>query len=536
MTESSTCLRHDACPACPSSDACAVYDDGHAHCFSCGSHFPRYEDPQVEQKVIHRPEDFLQIQAVDLPKRHITASVCRSHGYGIASRNGRNVQVAEYCDATGNVVAQKIRTEAKEFFIEGDAKKMKLWPEWRWKPGGKRLLITEGEIDCLSWQTLGGDRWPAVSVPNGAAGAAKAIKKSIEFVESFEHVILCFDNDEAGRTATEEVCQILSPGKVSIMRLPDGSKDICEAIQQGKGELLVNAFWGAVPFRPDGIVGSDKILEALLQPLKTGHPYPWAGLTKKLHGARTGELVTLTAGTGIGKSTVAAAIGHHWIRSGLRIGYISLEESLTRTAERLVGLELRKPLHLSREGADEKILRDTWHNVFAGRVCVFNHFGSMDAQTLLSRVKFMRQAEGVDFVVIDHLSILVSGWDSADGDERRLIDNVMTSLRSICEQTGVGMLLISHLRSTDSRSKSHEEGAMPRLADLRGSKSIAQLSDAAIAVVRDQTSEEDANLSTLVVLKNRFSGETGVACHLRYDIATGTLQETEVAEAVEYGF
>jgi twinkle protein len=136
-------------------------------------------------------------------------------------------------------------------------------------------------------------------------------------------------------------------------------------------------------------------------------------------------------------------------------------------------------------------------------------------------------AEKVDVLFIDHLSILVSGW--GDGDERRLIDNVMTALRSqVCEATGVGMILVSHLRRTEGRSA--ERGGQVELSHLRGSQAISQLSDACIALSRD-TMGEDNNLTQISVLTNRFSGELGVAAHLRWDPDTG--RHTEVEPAFE---
>jgi len=532
MTES-ICLRHEPCPECPSTDACAVYDDGHAHCFSCGTHFPKFPGGESESKAVvthTAASGFLQIKPVDLPSRQITESVCRNNGYGVAQWKGQQVQVANYCTADGQVVAQKVKTASKEFSIIGDAKAMTLWPQHRFRPGGKRLLLTEGETDLLCWQTLAGDRWPACSIPNGAAGAKNAVAKAIDFVESFEEVVICFDNDEAGRKATAAVCEILTPGKARVMRLPEGTKDICDAVQKGHSKELVQAYWEATPSRPDGIVGGAEILKALLNPPQRGFTYPWEGLTNLLLGLRRGELVTLTAGTGVGKSLVAGLIAHHLIKQGQRIGYISLEESLTRTAERLVGAQLRRPLHLGRDGVSPQELAQCWNDHFDGRVAVFNHFGSMDAETLMTRVRYMRIAEKVDFIILDHLSILVSGW--GDGDERRLIDNVMTTLRSICEQTGVGMLLISHLRAPDQGRKTHEEGGRPRLSELRGSKSISQLSDAVIAIVRDQLGE-DPNVSEVWVLKNRFTGQVGRACCLRYETETGCMEECDGGQFAE---
>ncbi|MAA65250.1 MAG: topoisomerase [Alteromonadaceae bacterium] len=523
MTESQL-IRHDPCPKCDSSDACAVYDDGHAFCFSCNTHFPESGEPVEALPERKTAAGLLKVCYSAIPKRKISVDVARSNGYGSATWNGQQVQVAEYCNDRGEVVAQKVKTADKRFTILGDAKQMRLWPMHRFNSGGKRLLITEGETDLLAWQSLPsqGNRWPAVSVPNGAPAARKAIAKCLDFVESFEEVILCFDNDDAGRDAVDDVCNLLTPGKVKVMQLPSGCNDICDAVQQGYSKELQDLYWAASPKRPDGIVGSEEILEALLKKPDPGVDYPWKGLTDILHGLRRKELVTLTAGTGVGKSSVAGLIAHSLVKRGVRIGYISLEESLARTAERLVSAELGVPLHLHRRGVTDEMLESTWNDVFDGQVVIFNHFGSMDAEGLTQRVKYMRVAEGVDFVFVDHLSILVSGW--GDGDERRLIDNVMTELRSICEQTGVGMVLISHLRSPTQGEKSHEEGGRPKLNQLRGSKAISQLSDAVIAIQRDQQGD-DPHTSEVVVLKNRFSGRTGLACKLQYDVDSGLMNE-----------
>ena len=64
---------------------------------------------------------------------------------------------------------------------------------------------------------------------------------------------------------------------------------------------------------------------------------------------------------------------------------------------------------------------------------------------------------------------------------------------------------------------------------LRGSHSIAQISDAVIALERDQqaTDPVKANTTTVRVLKNRYAGETGVATYLLYDKETGRMQEID---------
>ena len=49
--------------------------------------------------------------------------------------------------------------------------------------------------------------------------------------------------------------------------------------------------------------------------------------------------------------------------------------------------------------------------------------------------------------------------------------------------------------------------------------------DGVIGFERDQQNESQSNIMTARVLKNRYSGETGVACDLVYNKDTGRLSE-----------
>jgi twinkle protein len=113
-----------------------------------------------------------------------------------------------------------------------------------------------------------------------------------------------------------------------------------------------------------------------------------------------------------------------------------------------------------------------------------------------------------------------------EGDERRAIDNIMTRIRSIVEETGAGIILVSHLRKIQG-DKGHENGVSVSLSHLRGSNSIAQLSDTVIALERNQQAEDDLESRTtkLRVLKCRYTGDVGMATALTYDKETGRLSE-----------
>jgi twinkle protein len=241
-------------------------------------------------------------------------------------------------------------------------------------------------------------------------------------------------------------------------------------------------------------------------------------------GIRRGELIVMTSGTGIGKSSVCRELVCHLVRCGKKVGVLMLEESVKRTSQNLMGIHLNCPPYWWKErGINEEQKREAF-DATVGQVVLFDHFGSVDPENLLARVRYMTKALGCEYVFLDHLSIVVSGL--GDGDERRLIDNTMTALRSLVEETQIALFVVSHLRRP-AGEQGHEQGAQTSLSQLRGSHSIAQLADAVIGFERDQQDAENGNLLVLRVLKNRYTGETGLAGGLRWYRDSGRLVEIE---------
>jgi twinkle protein len=359
-----------------------------------------------------------------------------------------------------------------------------------------------------------------VSIPDGAKSAKRSIQRQLEWLQGYEEIVLFFDNDDAGREAAKDAASVLPPSKCKIARL-EAYKDASDALQANDSDSIRRAIWDAKTYRPDGIVEAKNLLEVITTPNPPcAHEYPYQGLQNKLHGIRYGELVCVTAGSGVGKSSFCRELATHLLNSGERVGYLALEESNRRTALGLMSCAEGKAFHIgehSREDltdAYDKTLKD-WN------LYLFDGFGSFDPDVIYNRVEYMAQGLDVKVVILDHLSILLSGLD---GDERRIIDQTMTRLRSLVERTGISMFLVSHLKRTSS-DQNHEEGARVTLGQLRGSAAIAQLSDAVIALERNQQTN---STTTLRVLKNRYTGEVGPACELIYDLATSRFIEHEV--------
>ena len=516
----STLVKHEPCPDCGSCDNLGRFDDGHGYCFGCG----RYEHGEGEgAQVTHRSNDALCVgDYVPLLKRRLREETLRKFDYRIAEP----YHYATFYDAKGNAVAQKRRGADKKFKWIGDPKKAVLFGQQVWQSGGKMIVVTEGELDAMSLSQVQENRWPVVSVKDGAAGATKSIRGSIEFLCSFEKVIFMFDSDDAGAAAAVECAELMPPGKASIAAL--SLKDANEMLVAGREKDLVDCMWRAKPFRPDGIVSGSELWEVLQRPDPVREAsYPYAELDQKLLGLRRSEVVTFCAGTGVGKSTVLREIAYSLIQQDEKVGYVALEETVKRTALQLMSIHLNRPLHLNPLAPDDPELHRAYvETVGSDQVCFYDHFGSRESEVLLSKIRFMATGLGCRWVILDHISIVVSGLESREG-ERVLLDRAMTNLASLARELNIGLLVVCHLRK--GKGTPFEEGGQISLVDLRGTAGIAQLSDIVVALERDQQSGEDK--TTLVrVLKNRFSGFTGEAGELLWDEKTGRLKDVEVFE------
>lgn len=543
------------CISCDSSDAMTIYPKGDAYCFSCETYFsPRkVEQGETDDMPDKTPEPRQRapsvmevLQPAAVPERGLDRQTLEYYGVGVTHSltNGEVDGLVFPVYRDGERVGEKSKNlTEKQYTASGSTKNPDLFGSWRCREGGKLLIITEGEEDCMSAHQLlrnAGKEYNVVSLPNGAN--TSAIRKNLEWVETFESVVLNLDNDEIGQKAAKEIADVITPGKVRIMSLPvKDANDFLLARHSGMDYLkYLNR---AKSYQPDGIVNLadcwDVMWEDTNQP---SVPFPWQGLNDKLYGLRERELLTLTAGTGIGKSAVVRELEHHLLKTTEdRIGVLALEESVGRTGWGIVSVEANLNLAVKEERAralaEGRITQEDIYNAFqatlgTGRVHTLDHWGSTQEKKLFSRLRYLIRGLECKWIILDHLNLVVSGMDEI-GDERRAIDSIMTKLRQMCEETGVGMILVCHLKRA-SNDKGHEQGVEVTLAHLRGSQAIAQLSDGVVALERNQQADnpKEANLTHLRVLKNRYAGLTGPASYLSWDRDTGRL--VEVTNVDEY--
>jgi twinkle protein len=287
-----------------------------------------------------------------------------------------------------------------------------------------------------------------------------------------------------------------------------------------------NQVFRAKDYRPDGIVFGDELWEDIISECPIGYDIPYPLLNQKLKGLRKGRIFLLTAGSGLGKSTLAHEIGYHLLeKHGQKVGAMALEEPKKRLGERYLAIKMNRQIHVDREGVTEEELKEAYDVTINNRnFCLYDHRGSKQIEVLLSKIRFMVIGLGMEWIVLDHISIVVSGTQELEESERKTIDRLMTGLSGLVEELDFGLIAVVHLKRKGGDGKSYNEGRQVSLSDLRGSGSLEQLSHVVISMERNQQDEQIKNYSQLRLLKDRDIGDTGMADVLKYEPETGRLK------------
>ena len=536
-----TFLPHVPCDECGSSNANAIYEDGSYYCHKCHTykHSDEGESSSMQKNTIMKTleksfvDEQKNLSYSALTDRKITLDTCKKYGVKVETdKNGKIVKHNyPYYDRNNSVAAYKIREiEGKVFRTTGNWVTGGLFGQQLFNSPSKYVTVCEGELDAMAAHQMLGN-YPVVSIRNGSASALKDCKRSLQFLDSFENIVICFDSDDPGRKASQEVADLFSPGKCHI--LTTSLKDPCEYLKHNKPkDFVAEWFNNKKQYTPEGIVCLTDMWETLnkkddIQSVD----YPWAGTQKLTYGMRLGELCTFAAGTGAGKSTTVRELAYHILNtSTYNIGMLFLEESIKRTGLALLGIHANKPMHLPTCEYTQEEFKEAFDAISMDRrLFLFDHFGSWGIDKLLSRVRFMAKGLDCKFIFLDHISIIVSSQENF-GDERKAIDEVMTKLRMLVQELNIHLGIVTHLKRVANGG--HEEGHHVSLSHLRGSQGIAQLSDMVLGLERDSQNDDELirNTTLLRVLKNRFSGDTGPASYLRYDPVTGRQTELDPSE------
>jgi len=523
---------------CGSSDARQVYEDGGSTCFSCGKSFHGEgshvsTETEEEFKAVGKHADLSSILEYDIrgfQERGITKTVSDFYGVRVEYNAAREIVAHYYPYGPKDITGYKVRKLPKVFSFIG--KMNGLFGQRVFSPGGRRLVITEGELDAMSvaqaWQDKHKSIYPVVSL--SSATGIKELLKQREWIRSFEQVVLWFDSDDAGRQAEAEAAKIVGYDKVYIVRAPekDASDVLVKAGPKDSNQLL-KYIYDAKRFSPAGIISSEDTWNAYKSEAAAEY-IPWAPfmveLNNLIYGRRMGSITMITSGTGMGKTSWIKEDQYHLLKTtpaDNKIGILSLEESIHETVINLMAIEANKRIQLPDVEMTDEEERHYWTATMAsGKFLFLDHQGSVEDSSLLDKIEFMALS-GCKFIYLDHITIAVS--ESDEGSINSAIDSMMSGLLKLVKKHNIWLGVVSHLRKTQNNQKSFEEGAIPSDDDLKGSGSLKQVPMQILAISRNKMEKDPIarHTSRFWILKDRFTGRTGPAGAYRFMEDTGRL-------------
>lgn len=521
----------EPCPKCGSRDNLARYSDGHGYCYGCHHYEPGEgsdETPRESKKKLST--DLIPVgEAIAIRPRNLTEETCQKWGYTVSELNGKAVQVANYRNLSGQIVAQKVRFKGKEFRFLGDAKAAGLYGQHLWRDGGKRVVITEGEIDALSVSQVQGNRWPVVSVASGAPSAKKALQAQLQWLLGFDEIVLMFDDDEPGNDAMRECVGLFPAGRCKVARIP-GFKDANEALVAGQGGAIVDAIFGAKVYRPDGIVTIADVKDAAMTPTEMGLPWFAEHLNYTLYGRRIHEIIAIGAGTGVGKTELLAKQIHYDLTVLHEpVGAFLLEQQPADTVKRLASTHAGKQFHVPNRDPENpdwepSELAQAIAEIEDERLFLYDSFGATDWEVIKTTIRYLAHNEGVRLFYLDHLTALAA----MEEDERKGLERIMAEMGALVQELPITIHLVSHLATPDGTP--HEEGGRVMIRHFKGSRSIGFWCVTMLGLERNQQheNEELRRVTTVRVLKHRPVGAaTGSCVWFSFDPQSGRYIELD---------
>ena len=422
-----------------------------------------------------------------------------------------------------------MRTKDKDFLTEGSLKARPLIGMDLWQ-GGRKLVITEGELDMLSYAEATDCKWPVVSLPNGVDSARKCILANKKYLDRFDEVLLMFDMDEAGEKAAKECLPLLPPGKAKRVRLP--LKDASDCLTQGKQDALIKSIWSAEEYKPSTIVTIDDIYERALKAPEMGLSFPWKSATEITLGIRRGEIHIVGAAPKIGKTEHQHQIIEHMTKvHGLKIGVMSLEENPVKTAKKIAGKymsrQFTKPPAIGKWTQDELI---GGLDQLKEHMELYSSEGVRDYNEILSTVRWWA-GKGMWFFIVDPLTALVAEHDSSTAND--ILNEFMSKAASMAMELQITFFMYSHVNPVKN-GKPHDQGGEVLSSQFTGSRAMEKWAHYGWGIVRNRNEPDPIkrNTSEQVLL---FDREFGEYCrfHCFYDSDANSYLECESPDKQE---
>lgn len=522
-------------------------------CNKCGFYVPPkdFDPSKVKPRDTKSPEYIAEQMSVlndcaikSMPVRKLSQSTAERYGVrsGVDATNGSEVichLFPRYKE--GKLEGYKIRNlDPKFMYSVGSNKDVDLFglnQAKRSDVGNLYLWITEGEYDALScYQVLDeysktSNKPAVVSVPNGATSVVKSIGQHIDWINTFKTVVLCFDTDDAGQSATKEALKLIPHAKVIELPSLKGQdhSDPSDYLMAGKGRELFNflLFRQEAP-KIEGIISVNDCLEEALAPPEWGLSYPWEGLTDLTFGQRTGEIVAVGGGVGCGKTLLAHEIAAHNLKEHNEASFmVMLEEQNGDTVKNIAGKIDSVPYHRPDFEFDTEQLRATAGMMNEGihlwRSSI-NQAIRYDFDRIVSAIRYHATVNDVKHIFFDNITAATQHLTTTEINTE--VGRIAMTLAGLADELDLQIFIFSHLNTPNS-GPSHEEGGQVKEYQFTGSRALMRWCQVILGFERNKQAEGDMkHRSKIRLLKQRKYGTTG-AIDTAYTTGTGRLLQVD---------
>lgn len=225
-------------------------------------------------------------------------------------------------------------------------------------------------------------------------------------------------------------------------------------------------------------------------------------------GIMRGEEVIIASRPSMGKSTLARQIAINAVMNGVRVGFISNEESNAKIARNMIanigGLDsqkMRSPQTIANH--DWRKITDGIATMTSRPLFVCDHARSL--KDVMATASLLVARHGCELLIIDYLQ-RIGGTQGQSEYER--VSEASLAVSNMVKELHVAGIVTAQL----NRGTEHRDDKRPSMADLRSSGQIEQDADGVILLYRedyyratdpDRKTEPFDNLAELIIAKWR---------------------------------
>lgn len=351
------------------------------------------------------------------------------------------------------------------------------------RPTDRYLLISEGEIDGMTWRSRNLPDLCCTSVPFGAKWEGKDgrdpndewIENDWEFLHSFERIYLSFDMDEAGQKAAASIIKRMGREICYVIKLP--LKDSNDTLRAGRGAELDKAFVEARTMDPAALKNASVFADQVLERMYSTNPDERRGIKLPFGNypfhLRWNEWSVITGINGSGKTQCLNFLLLHLWKLGFPSCIASLEVPVVQTLE----FQLRQTLGAKNPERPRAEAGLKW---LAGGLWFYDHVGRASAEDILATFRYAYRRHGVRFFVIDSWMKL-----GIDPEDLKAQGEICTALSDFVKDHDVHVFVVAHPR------KQKDEDSAPGKMDIKGSGELTDQAHNVLVMWRNKKKEKE---------------------------------------------